>query len=419
MGFPINTALKRLLLFCVAILVIYFIYKFFEPKSQPVIKPFKDKRPKFVLHQADISEIRLGKKVWCAKSQKAFQEKERVIFSTGNITFIKNKKDFLKIKFPLAELNLNSRDVIFENPYCDFLLPPRANLKSEKIFWSSKKNLIRAMGKVLLKNYNYRLNANEMFFDELANDITATDVKFISNKGVISSARSKIWLKDRKIYFTGKAELKYGDVVLTASCINFENNKISAYPKVKMNYLDKIEINANNALYYPETEEMFLEGEVFLDKRKLIGEVTTVNGWNKTYDNVTLTGRADKASFYILQNKAVMYGNTSFTSEDLSLNAQMITVLEDKIAASKSVKVQGKDFFVTSEFAEYDLSTKNVLVLSGNVKINRSGDMLRGGGFIIDLNENKIQSFITGKKNDSFQNKKGRTKIKISSEVFQ
>lgn len=110
--------------------------------------------------------------------------------------------------------------------------------------------------------------------------------------------------------------------------------------------------------------------------------------------NAPIDFAADRIEMQDKQNRVILNGNVDIKQTDLRLraartiidlaNAEQLKV--NRITASGSVTVNRNDETATGDTAIYDFN-KRIITMVGNATLKRgTGDTLRGGRFVIDLN---------------------------------
>ncbi len=108
--------------------------------------------------------------------------------------------------------------------------------------------------------------------------------------------------------------------------------------------------------------------------------------------NAPVDYAADRIELQDKQNRVVLSGNVHITQAGLNINAARVTVAYtdtgslqiQRIDATGGVVVTRGTERASGSVAVYDFN-RRIITMSGNVKLNRSGDTLNGGRLVIDL----------------------------------
>jgi lipopolysaccharide export system protein LptA len=108
--------------------------------------------------------------------------------------------------------------------------------------------------------------------------------------------------------------------------------------------------------------------------------------------NAPVDYAADRIELQDKQNRVVLAGNVKITQAGLNINAARVTVAYtdtgslqiQRIDATGGVVVTRGTERASGNVAVYDFN-RRIITMSGNVKLNRSGDTLNGGRLVIDL----------------------------------
>ena len=108
--------------------------------------------------------------------------------------------------------------------------------------------------------------------------------------------------------------------------------------------------------------------------------------------NAPVDYSADRIELQDKQNRVVLSGNVKITQAGLNINAARVTVAYtdtgslqiQRIDATGGVVVTRGTERASGNVAVYDFN-RRIITMSGNVKLNRSGDTLNGGRLVIDL----------------------------------
>lgn len=108
--------------------------------------------------------------------------------------------------------------------------------------------------------------------------------------------------------------------------------------------------------------------------------------------NAPVDYAADRIELQDNQNRVVLTGNVEITQANLHLSAARVTVSYtdagslqiQRIEASGGVTVTRGGERASGNVAVYDFN-RRVIIMSGDVRLNRSGDTLNSGRLVIDL----------------------------------
>lgn len=108
--------------------------------------------------------------------------------------------------------------------------------------------------------------------------------------------------------------------------------------------------------------------------------------------NAPVDYAADRIELQDRQNRVVLSGNVNISQAGLNITAARVTVAYtdtgslqiQRIDATGGVTVTRGSERASGNVAVYDFN-RRIITMSGNVKLNRSGDTLNGGRLVIDL----------------------------------
>lgn len=140
-------------------------------------------------------------------------------------------------------------------------------------------------------------------------------------------------------------------------------------------------------LWRPALAGFALTAAVFVGWQHLAAQ--SIAGHNS---NAPVDYAADRIELQDKQNRVVLSGNVKITQAGLNIAAARVTVAYtdagslqiQRIDATGGVTVTRGSERASGSVAVYDFN-RRIITMSGNVKLNRSGDTLNGGRLVIDL----------------------------------
>ena len=159
------------------------------------------------------------------------------------------------------------------------------------------------------------------------------------------------------------------------------------------NLIDQIYLETNKKLMFPDqlktNSKIFGNSFVFdLKKNKISG----VGSIKLTYGN--MISSSDKISYNIVSKQIYIEGNALFKNNEIELKSKNANInIPNKLKAIGNVELNYKNYYASSDIAEYSLS-KKVITFIDNVQFNdtQTNDVFNSNKIIFNLNTEEVLS---------------------------